>query len=301
MPTAAASRAPDQIKGLTFAVLGVLILTPDTLLMRMVGADPWTILFWRGLFVTIGYVVLLGLRYGRRLPAAVLGIGSHGLLVCALFALNTILFVVAVATTTVANTLVIMSAAPLFAAVIGRIGLGERPPARTWAAILLAMVGIVVIVADGLAVGTWIGDLVALAAAIALGAHFVLVRAARPVDMMPAVGLSGLVVAGVALIAADSLALSPVQFGWMALLGLLILPVSFGLLTVAPIYLSAAEVGLVVLLETVLGPLWVWLVIGEQPSAYALAGGAVVIGALVMNFALKRRAPSPAPLPATAR
>lgn len=295
MPTAD-YQASDQIKGLSFAVLGVLILTPDTLLMRMVGADAWTILFWRGLFVTIGYVALLAIRYGHRFPGAILGIGSHGVLVCALFALNTILFVVAVASTTVANTLVIMSAAPLFAAVIGRVALGERPPLRTWFAILLAMAGILVIVGDGLSAGTWIGDLVALAAAVALGAHFVLVRAARPVDMMPAVGLSGLLVAAVAVIAADSLVLSPVQFGWMALLGLLILPVSFGLLTAAPIYLSAAEVGLVVLLETVLGPLWVWLVIGERPSDFALLGGAIVIAALVMNFALKRRRLAPNPL-----
>lgn len=281
--------AADPVKGLTLAVLGILILTPDTVLMRMVGADAWTILFWRGVLMTVGYVGLLALRYRSGCLAAFAAIGTHGALVTALFALNTILFVVAVATTTVANTLVIMSAAPLFAALIGRVFLGERPPLRTWIAIAIAICGIAVIVGDGLSVGTWMGDLIALAAAVALGAHFVLVRAARPVDMMPAVGLSGLLVAAVALIAADSLALTPVQFGWMALLGLLILPVSFGLLTLAPIYLSAAEVGLVVLLETVLGPLWVWLVLGEEPSGHALIGGAIVITALVMNFVLKRR------------
>ena len=286
MPT---NSAADPVKGLTLAVLGVLILTPDTLLMRLVGADAWTILFWRGLLVTVGYVVLLALRYRGGFLAAFAAIGTHGALVAVLFAINTILFVVAVATTTVANVLVIMSAAPLFAALIGRAFLGERPPPRTWLAIAVAILGIAVIVGDGLSVGTWTGDLIALAAAVALGGHFVLVRAARPVDMMPAVGLSGLLVAAVALILADSLTLTPVQFGWMALLGLIILPVSFGLLTVAPIYLSAAEVGLVVLLETVLGPLWVWLVMGEEPSGHALIGGAVVITALVMNFALKRR------------
>lgn len=293
--------ASDQIKGLTLAVLGVLILTPDTLLMRIVGADAWTILFWRGLLMTVGYVGLLAIRYRRGCFSAVMEMGTHGALVTALFALNTILFVVAVATTTVANTLVIMSAAPLFAAVIGRIALGERPPLRTWIAIAVAILGIVVIVADGLTVGTWIGDLIALAAAIALGGHFVLVRAARPVDMMPAVGLSGLLVAAVALIAADSLTLTPVQFGWMALLAVLILPVSFGLLTMAPIYLSAAEVGLVVLLETVLGPLWVWMVVGEEPGDYALVGGVIVITALVMNFALKRRRVPADPIPEAPR
>jgi drug/metabolite transporter (DMT)-like permease len=297
MPT---NSAADPVKGLTLAVLGVLILTPDTVLMRLVGADPWTILFWRGLLVTVGYAVLLAVRYRGGFLRAFAEIGSYGALVAVLFAINTILFVVAVATTTVANTLVIMSAAPLFAALIGRAFLGERPPARTWIAIGIAIAGIVVIVGDGLSVGTWIGDLTALAAAIALGGHFVLVRAARPVDMMPAVSLSGLLVAAVSLIVADSLTLTPVQFGWMALLGLIILPVSFGLLTLAPIYLSAAEVGLVVLLETVLGPLWVWLVMGEEPSVNALIGGAIVITALVMNFVLKRRTLPAAPHPETA-
>ncbi|MDF1791297.1 MAG: DMT family transporter [Thalassobaculaceae bacterium] len=291
----------DPIKGLTLAVLGVLILTPDTLLMRMVGADPWTILFWRGLLMTVGYIGLLGVRYRSGCFSAMMATGKLGAAVTILFAINTILFVIAVDTTTVANTLVIMSAAPLFAAVIGRIALGERPPIRTWIAIAIAMLGIAVIVADGLTVGTWIGDLVALAAAIALGGHFVLVRAARPVDMMPAVGLSGVLVAVMSLVVADSLALTPVQFGWMALLALLILPISFGLLTMAPIYLSAAEVGLVVLLETVLGPLWVWLVLGEEPGEYALVGGAVVITALVMNFVLKRRSLPADPAPEAPR
>lgn len=131
--------AADPVKGLTFAVLGILILTPDTVLMRMVGADAWTILFWRGVLMTVGYVGLLVLRYRLGLPAAVAAMGTHGALVTALFALNTILFVVAVATTTVANTLVIMAAAPLFAALIGRMVLGERPPMRTWMAILVAI------------------------------------------------------------------------------------------------------------------------------------------------------------------
>lgn len=293
--------AADPAKGLTLAVLGILILTPDTVLMRMVGADAWTILFWRGVLMTVGYVGLLAIRYRSGCLAAVAAVGSRGALVTVLFAINTILFVVAVSMTTVANTLVIMSAAPLFAAVIGRACLGERPPLRTWIAIGVAILGILVIVGDGLSVGTWIGDLIALAAAIALGGHFVLVRSARPVDMMPAVGLSGLLVAAVSLIVAESLTLSPTQFGWMALLGLIILPVSFGLLTLAPIYLSAAEVGLVVLLETVLGPLWVWLVMAEEPSTNALIGGAIVITALVMNFALKRRSLPADPHPEASR
>jgi drug/metabolite transporter (DMT)-like permease len=282
-----------RVKGLALAVLGVLVLTPDTLLMRLVGADSWGVLFWRGLFMAAGYFALMLLWYRTELPAKVLATGSTGILVASLFATTTILFVVAINETTVANTLVIIAAAPLFAAILGWAALGERPAWRTWIAILVAIGGIALIVADGLSGGTWVGDLIALATAVALGGHFVLVRSARDIDLTPAIGISGLITAAVALVAAESVALSPPQIGWMALLALVILPISFVLITAAPRYIPAAEVGLVVLLETVLGPLWVWLAIGEEPGRYALIGGAVVIGALVLNFSLARWADRP--------
>jgi drug/metabolite transporter (DMT)-like permease len=125
-------------------------------------------------------------------------------------------------------------------------------------------------------------------------------RLSAAISATAAVGLYGLITASVALIAADSLALEPIQLGWMALLAIVVLPVSFGLLTAAPLYIPAAEVGLVVLLETVLGPLWVWMAMGEEPGANALAGGAIVILALVMNFALARRSLAVRPIPETA-
>lgn len=278
-----------RAKGLTLAILGVLALTPDTLLMRLIGADVWTMLFWRGTLMTLGYLALLVVWYRARLFAVIAAIGTHGVLVSVVFSVNTVLFVVAVTETTIANTLVIVATAPLFAAFIGWAAIGERPEPRTWIAIVVAIAGIALIFADGFRLGTWIGDLAALATGLALGGHFVLVRSARPVDMTPAVGLSGLLTAAAALIAANTVMLEPVQFGWMALLALVILPVSFGLITVAPLYIPAAEVGLVVLLETVLGPLWVWLVMGEEPGRYALIGGAVVIAALVLNVVLGRR------------
>lgn len=279
----------DQAKGLMLAVLGVLVLTPDTLIMRLVGADPWTTLFWRGAMMTIGFVLLSLVRYRGRSFAILRAVGGMGLMVSVIWTCNTVFFVISISITTVANTLVIVALSPLFAALIGLVTLGEPVKWRTWIAIAAAFGGIAVIFADGLHAGTIIGDLAAVGTALGLGAHFVLVRAARPIDMSPAIGLSGITTALAGLVGAQTLALPPEGVALMAGLGLLILPLSFAMLTLAPLYIPAAEVSLVILLETVLGPFWVWLVLAEEPGPRTLIGGGIVLAALALHSALGLR------------
>lgn len=271
------------------AILGVLVLTPDTLIMRLVGADPWTTLFWRGATMTVGFVLLLLVRYRGRSLAILRAVGGVGLLVAVIWTCNTVFFVVSISLTTVANTLIIVALSPLFAALIGLVALGEPVRPRTWIATATAFGGIALIFADGLRAGTIIGDLAAVGTALGLGAHFTLVRAARPTDMSPAIGLSGLSTALVGLVGAQTLALPPEGVALMAGLGIAILPVSFAMLTLAPLYIPAAEVSLVILLETVLGPLWVWLVLTEEPSPRALIGGGIVLAALALHSMLGLR------------
>ncbi|NQW11456.1 MAG: DMT family transporter [Alphaproteobacteria bacterium] len=280
----------DQAKGLVLAVLGVLILTPDTLIMRLVGAEPWTTLFWRGAMMTVGFVLLALVWYRGRTVAAIRAIGGLGLLISVIWTCNTVFFVVSISLTSVANTLIIVALAPLFAAVIGIAALGEPVRPRTWLAIAVAFAGIAVIFADGWRTGALVGDLAAVGTAVGLAAHFVLVRAARPVDMTPAVGLSGITTALAGLVGAHSLALPPEGVLMMAGLGILILPLSFAMITLAPLYIPAAEVSLVLLLETVLGPLWVWLALAEDPGPRTLIGGGVVLAALLLHSALSLRA-----------
>lgn len=276
----------DQAKGLALAVFGVLILTPDTLIMRLVGAEPWTTLFWRGVMMTVGFILLALIWYRGRAIAAVRAVGGLGLLVSVVWTCNTVFFVISISETSVANTLIIVALAPLFAAVIGMAALGEPVQLRTWFAIGVAFAGIAVIFADGWQKGALLGDLAAIGTALGLAAHFVLVRAARPTDMTPAVGLSGVTTALAGLVGAQSLALPPDGVLMMAGLGILILPLSFAMLTLAPLYIPAAEVSLVILLETVLGPLWVWLVLAEDPGSRTLIGGGIVLAALIAHSIL---------------
>lgn len=278
-----------HLKGVTLAIIGVLIITPDTLIIRLVDIDPWSFLFWRGLLYGIGMLLVLSVVYRQRLPAKIWAIGWLGVGLIVMHALVNVAFQVSVQTTTVANTLVILATSPMFAALLGWAVLREKVPLRTWGAMFLCLVGIVVIFVGQLGTLSLAGDLLAVAAAAGLGFQFVLVRHAAPVDMVPAIALSGFLTAVIGFTLGANLYLPPDKFYLTAFLGLLLLPTAMILLTIAPRMAPAAEVSLIMLLETVLGPLWVWLGIGEEPSAQTLVGGAVVLLTLAGHTVLVAR------------
>jgi drug/metabolite transporter (DMT)-like permease len=281
---------PAQAKGLIIVVLGVLVLTPDTLLIRLIAVDHWTLLVWRGLLQALGLSVLVGCFHGRDTLACFRAVGLAGYSAAFLFALGTVLFVVALSYTSVANTLIIVASAPFFAALASRVFLGERIALRTWIAIVVALGGIVLLAFESLGTGTLWGDLAALGVAIAMGGNFTVLRHARAVNMIPAMALSGLIVAlAAAPIAPAAVVLNEAQLAFMLAMGLFVVPVSFALITLGPRYLPAAEVSLLMLLETVLGPLWVWLAIGEAPGPLGFLGGSVVVATLAAHSALALR------------
>ncbi len=284
---------PDHVKGLLVTGAGVLLISPDTLLVRLIAIDQWSMIFWRGALIALSLGAFMVLRHGRDMPAQFRAAAPTGLWVTLFLTASSILFIVALAHTSVANTLIIISAAPLFAALFSRVFLAEAVAPRTWVAILGTICGIAVIVSgssggSGLPSSHW-GDLAAFATAICIAASLSLIRHSRAQGMIPALALSSLLSALIALPLAAPFALDATQAGLMALLGLVVLPVSVGLCLLGPRYLPAPEVGLILLLETVLGPYWVWLALGEDPGARALLGGAIVIGVLVLHSALALR------------
>jgi drug/metabolite transporter (DMT)-like permease len=294
------SGQPDHIKGLGITTLGVLVLTPDSLLVRLIGLDTWSMVFWRGSLTMLGLSIGLTIYYRRQTLARVLAIGRAGLVVAALFALSSVLFILALNNTSVANTLIIVAAAPLLAAILTWLFLADPVPMRTWMAILAAGAGILVLVSDSPRGGTLAGDLAALGTAACLAVSLSLIRRGRARNMVPAMALSGGLSALAMLPLASPLAVAPGQIWLLLLLGLVVLPLAFGLTTLGPRYLPAPEVALILLLETVLGPFWVWLVLNEAPSPYALAGGAIVITALILHslatlMAQRRRGRVPGP------
>ena len=261
----------------------MLVLTPDAVLLKLIEADPWTILFWRG----IAFCLVIGLfslaRHGAALPRVLLASGGIGLAITCLHSVGTLLFVLSIHNTTAANTLVIIAAAPLAAALLARLILGERTARRTLIAGGVALGAVALTVQGGLQAGGLLGDLAALGVMLVMALIFVLLRKCGHRDMLPALAVGGLLTAALALPLAPTLAVARADWLLLPLLVLLVVPVSFALITTGPRYLPAPEVGLLMLLETILGPFWVWLALAETPAPASLVGGALIILTLATN------------------
>jgi drug/metabolite transporter (DMT)-like permease len=211
-------------------------------------------------------------------------VGRQGVLAGALLASTFFFFILSITRNTVANTFVLMSVSPFFMAVLGRIFLGERVPLRTWSAIAVALAGIVIMFSEGLDSGRSLGNFLALGVPTAFALMVVVLRRAHAsVSMVPAVMLAGLFSITISLPLAWPLAPTWHDLTVLWIMGWVQLGIGCVLMTIATRYLSAGEVGLLSLLETILGPIWVWLGIGERPTNIALMGGLIVIVALLAN------------------
>ena len=277
------------------AVLAMVVLSPDGMLVRLVEAGEWQLLFWRGLSNGLALALFLGLTRPGGLPRALRASGWAGLACSALMAAGVIMFVASLTRTTVANTLLVMSMVPLFGAVLGLVFLREGVPARTWAAIVVALAGMAIIFAGSLGGSGLLGDLLAAGTALCMAGSLVIIRANPKISMLPALALSGFAVALVALAMADPFDATWRDIGLSVTMGVVQQAFAIGLYVTAARYLPPAESGLVGLVETILGPFWVWLAIGEAPGEPALWGGALVLAALAANFSagLRTRASVP--------
>jgi drug/metabolite transporter (DMT)-like permease len=285
-----ASRGPrEHVRGLVLCATGVIVISPDALIIRAVHTDAWSTVCWRGIFTAVGTLVVLAILAPGQRPRAWRPTGSH-LFAGALFAVASVAFVFALHRTDAASVLVIIAAGPLIASVIGRVFLHEPAPARTWLTGGAVVVGLAVIFGGSLGRGEIDGDLLALAGASCFAGYLTVSRAARPADMTPAIAIGGVGSAIAGLVAGADLTIGAGDLLLLALLGIVVLPVSLTLITRATHYLPAPEVNLIALLETLLGPLWVWLAIGEDPSLEVFAGGVLVVGAVMVHSALSMRA-----------
>jgi drug/metabolite transporter (DMT)-like permease len=275
-------------KGLIIVLLGVLVLTPDVLLIRLAGVDHWHVLIWRGLAQAIGVTTILLALNGRATPGIFRAVGSQGLLAAMLLAASSLMFVIALSHTTAANVLIILAITPFFAALTSRAFLGEAIGRRTWLAIAAAVGGMVLLALDSMDREALIGDLIALGAAFTLGSSFTALRRGRKVNMLPAIAIGGLLFAAISWWQAPETPLGRDQMTFLFLM-CLIVPVSSALVATGLRYLPAPEVSLLTQIEVVLGPLWVWLVIDEAPGPWALAGGIVVISTLTIHSLLTLR------------
>jgi drug/metabolite transporter (DMT)-like permease len=278
-------------KGLLITAAGVLIISPDGLLTRLIETDHWTMIFWRALLVSFGMWLMVSLINPNRVWQRYLTVRGPGLLMVASYSLGTVSFVYAITHTSVANTLIILSSTPLFAALIGRVLLQEPIQLRTLLAITLVAIGIAAIASGSASSGdaALLGDLAAILGSFFLACGFSLVRRFPQISVLSAISCSGLMTALLVLPLASPLAITPADFGYLLLMGLYVVPVGTALMYLGPRYIPAAEVGLLLLLESILGPIWVWLVFAENPGVHTLVGGAIILSTLTLNtiWALK--------------
>lgn len=283
-------------KGLLINTCAVLVLSPDALLVKLMHCDAWTMLFWRSLFAGMSVFCGLLIVYRRRIWHIIYLTGRPGILSAVVAGCGSLLFVNALYHTTAANTLVILAATPLFAALVGRVFIQEKIARHTLLAIIAVFMGITLIFAGSFSAEHLAGNLMALAASSLWGANLVVLRQARQLNMIPAVAMGSLVAIPLSILfGATPASLGSHDLLLLLLQGSLVLPVSFALITIGSRHLPAAEVSLILLLETLLGPLWVWCVVEERPESLTLWAGLFVLATLVTHSLLSlRRRNSPA-------
>lgn len=283
----------DRQKGLLLTALGMLVISPDALVLRWLDAAPLQILAWRGLFLAFGLGLLLTWRYRGGLPAALRRCGWTGVGCALCFCFSTLCFVSAMSLAGAASTLVIFSLSPLIAAVLGRVWLGERLAPVTLLAILVCLGGVLLIVADEEPGHSRTGTLLALAAATLLAGNLSLARSQPGIDMSPALIPGALLVSMLGFLFGGTPVLDLPQWLGLALMAGVLLPLAFMLIQLGPRWISATEVGLLLLLEVVLGPLWVWWLLDETPSRTVLLGGFIILLTLLMHslHGWRRRSP----------
>lgn len=291
MTTLAAARYPHQDRGTLIVVTGALILSPGALLIRLIEeASDWQLVFYRSIFLAIGGLVVLAIRRRGETFAAFRQIGPLGWFAGVALGGGFICYVLSVRYTTVANALFLISTAPFMAAALGWLVLRERVSAATWLAMSCAVAGTGAMVYEGLADGRLLGNAIGLLTALSFAVAVVIWRLGGQVDQTPTACIAGLTAAAASLLASlGQLSVSAYDLGLCALMGALQVNAGFFLITIGARYLPGAQVVVLALLEVVLAPVWVWLALGEIPALVTLAGGAVVLGAIVFQALAEMR------------
>jgi len=277
----------DQKKGSLLAFVAVMFITPDSLFIRLSSVDTWSLVFYRGLIpfftVLIGMLIIYRLNFFKMLFTS----GHHGLIYIITFSITNITFVVSIQNTNVANTLVMIAMAPMLSAILGAIFLKEMPNRNTWVAIIITFMAAVYIFYDSLQLGSVYGDILGFITALGLAVGAVTIRSAKKKNLVPAAVVGILFVAIFAMFFIVSYVLAERDLFIVPLMCVMCVAIPFVMVTIAPRFIPAEEVNLFFLLETIIGPFWVWMVIKEQPSIETIQGGAVIILTIAIHSFLK--------------
>ena len=277
----------NQKKGSLLAFIAVMLITPDSIFIRLSNIETWGMLFYRGAIPFV--VVLIGLIffYKNNLLKALIGIGYPGIFYVISFSICNITFIISIQNTNVANTLVMIAMAPMLSAILGSIFLKEVPDSKTWIAIIITLIAVSYIFHDSIEMGNFYGDLFGLITAFGIACNAVIARFAKNRDLVPSAVIGKLCVAIFAFFFVDTFSLVGTDLIFVPLMCVMCVAIPFVLVTIAPRFIPAEEVNLFFLLETIIGPFWVWLIINEQPSIETIQGGSIILLTIAIHSFLK--------------
>ena len=277
----------DNKKGTLLALSGILIITPDSLFIRLVEIESWGLVFYRGFLPFIILFLALFVYYKKNFINSILLIGYAGLLNALIVALTNITFIVSLENTNVANTLIMLSISPFWAAFLSMIFLKEYPAIRTWIAMILCFLSVLFIFYDSYTLGRIYGDFFGLITSFLVGASGVVIRFKKQVDFLPSLMVAKFFTALFTVFFVQSFYLKGADIYLIPIMCVFFVTLPLALLTLAPRYIPTYKVTLFFVLETTIGPLWVWLIINEQPSLNTIIGGLVIIATIFAHTLLE--------------
>ena len=277
----------DQKKGSLMAFVAVMFITPDSLFIRLSNVETWSLVFYRGIIpfvlVFIGMLLIYRLKFFNLLRSN----GYYGFAYVLTFSVTNIAFVVSIQNTNVANTLIMIATAPMLSAILGSFFLRENPDKKTWVAIFITFFAALYIFYDSIKLGNFFGDILGFVAAMGLAVGAVIIRSAKKLNLVPSAVVGKLIIALFAMLFVKDYSLNNNDIYIVPLMCVMCVAIPFVLVTIAPRFITAAEVNLFFLLETIIGPIWVWLIIKEQPTPETIVGGAVIVLTIATHSFLK--------------
>jgi DME family drug/metabolite transporter len=255
------------------------------LVVRLINdANEWQILFYRSAFLIITLITYLAARNRGGLVLAFSAAGSNAVWAGLFLGLGFASWIFAMTHTTIANALFILASSPLLAALVAKLSLGEAIRRVTLVCMIVSVFGIALMVGEGVVIGTLTGNLMALGASFSFALFTVTLRKGKAVDMTPAVcwaGIWAMVLAATVLaITQRGFVVSIYDLTLCGLLGFVQVGLGLILFTIGSRHIPAGELALLSMTEVVLGPVWVWIGVGEVPTHFTIVGGLIVLGAI---------------------
>lgn len=269
-------------KGAILAVTGILLLSFDVPLIRLISADSWTVMFWRGLLMAIAFALFAA--FHPRMRERFFRLPSPGTVFTGLvFAGSTVAFVLAAKLIPVSSVLTVVATIPLGAALLSRVFLGERLDGSLLLALAGASAGAGLVARGDWSAGDPLGYIVSLFVVLCVGGYLTALRSKLAPYAPQALALSGLFAAGIGAAVGGVPSLSAEDAPFMLALGLIVVPVSVALLSASTRYISASDVGMIMVLELVFGVFWAWLLLGEEMARVTAIGVAIVFLVLLLR------------------